>query len=121
VPIPSVIERWQLESSQPIKYATMADDAAFVQKYLIDLVEEQNKDVIIVAHSYSGVVATEAIKGFSKKEREANGLSGKGGVTDVIYVASLVPPVGGTASSLMGGGFPSYIIAEVPDALATAK
>ncbi|KAJ9614613.1 hypothetical protein H2200_002750 [Cladophialophora chaetospira] len=70
----------------PEPAATLADDAAHFRS-IIEKLAEGGREVILVAHSYGGVVATE-IAGVSKKEREAQGK--KGGVVRIVYLAAHV-------------------------------
>ncbi|KAI8966341.1 alpha/beta-hydrolase [Daldinia sp. FL1419] len=80
------------------KLPTMYDDAAFVAKEVSKLADE-GKDVLLVAHSYGGVPATESTKGLTKKERQSQGKGG--GITRLAYMTSLVPPVGGSSRGLL--------------------
>ena len=59
----------------------------------------QDKDVILIPHSYGGVPASESTKGLSKKEREAEGK--KGGVIMFAYLPCLVPPVGKSTGAIL--------------------
>jgi len=78
---------------------TMYDDAALIAKTVEDLAD-QGKDVILIAHSYGGVPATESTKGLAKTEREKEGK--KGGITRLAYKTALVPPVGKASADLLG-------------------
>ncbi|KAL7915876.1 hypothetical protein GGI35DRAFT_485339 [Trichoderma velutinum] len=66
---------------------TVQDDVAHVQSLLIPQIDE-GKDVVVVAHSYGGVVGSGAIAGLDKRGREALGL--KGGVIGIICIAALM-------------------------------
>ena len=68
------------------------------------MIEELGRDVVVVAHSYSGSPATEAMKGFSKKDREAQRLAG--GVVRLIYIAAGVPIEGENFRNALGVGHP---------------
>ncbi|KAJ3481206.1 hypothetical protein NLG97_g7882 [Lecanicillium saksenae] len=69
---------------------TMQADAAFiaseVQKYA-----DQGKDVVLVAHSYGGLPATESTKGLAKAERQKQGKSS--GLVRLSYMSPMVLPV----------------------------
>ena len=84
----------------PEPAATLADDATFFTSLIEKLADEGGKDVILVAHSYGGVVATE-IKGVSKTEREAAGK--KGGVVRIVYLAAHVVEEGKSLEEQVGG------------------
>lgn len=57
-----------------------------------------DKDVIVIAHSYGGVVMSEAVKGLGKKAREEQGL--KAGVVRLIYMCAIAPQEGQSLQSL---------------------
>lgn len=54
----------------PEKAATMKEDAAYFRG-IVEFLAGQGKDVVILGHSYGGIVATESVKGATKAEREA--------------------------------------------------
>jgi alpha-beta hydrolase superfamily lysophospholipase len=81
----------------PQKPATLADDADFFHDKIEDLVSA-GKDVVVVAHSYGGMVATDAAQGLSTAARADQGLAG--GVSRIVYLASIVAEVGETAGEL---------------------
>lgn len=77
---------------------TMYDDAAMLRGKIAELAD-QGKEVVLLAHSYGGIPATEALKGVTKGEREREGK--EGGVVRIGYLTCLVPEVGGTAMALL--------------------
>ena len=81
----------------PQEAATLADDAEFFNRLL--------------PHSYGGLVASECVKGLSKAEREAAGK--RGCVSKVVFLTSVVPPVGESLQSLMGTLLPDFIKVDV--------
>ncbi|RAO65900.1 uncharacterized protein BHQ10_001912 [Talaromyces amestolkiae] len=85
----------------PEKAATLQEDAAYFRG-VIEALLNQGKDVVVVGHSYGGIVATESVKKVTHSERQAQGKS-TGGVTKIIYVASIVAEIGETAIQAMGG------------------
>ncbi|KAI0176149.1 alpha/beta-hydrolase [Hypoxylon sp. FL1284] len=82
---------------RPGQPPTMYDDAAFIAKEALHLVE-QGRDVVIVTHSYGGVPGTEAVRGLAKEGREK--LGQKGGIVRLAYMTSLVPAVGVAAAGV---------------------
>ncbi|MCJ1282914.1 hypothetical protein MMC26_002240 [Xylographa opegraphella] len=78
--------------------ATMYEDAEFIAKE-VDKLADEGKDVILIAHSYGGIPATECIKGLGKEERQKNGK--KGGVVALAYMTALVPAVGVSAMGVL--------------------
>ncbi|ETI20245.1 hypothetical protein G647_08279 [Cladophialophora carrionii CBS 160.54] len=93
----------------PEQPATLQDDATFFRGLIEKLLvanhhqtesDESSKDIILVAHSYGGVVATEALRGVSKQERLKSGKSG--GVIRVVYLAAHVPREGSSLEDTVG-------------------
>lgn len=89
--------------------ATMADDAAHIHSAVAKLADE-GRNVVILTHSYGGIPGTEAVRGLVKTDREAEGKSG--GVVRMVYLSSIVPPVGGSQRSVVGE-LPEIIKVEV--------
>lgn len=67
----------------------LLDDAAKVRSELTKLIDS-GKEVLVVAHSYGGIVASNAVKGLGIAERTANGL--KGGIIMLVYLAAFIIP-----------------------------
>ncbi|EIW78693.1 alpha beta-hydrolase [Coniophora puteana RWD-64-598 SS2] len=81
--------KWQA----PEPAAMLQDDANAVKDALIRLVEEGRKKVIVVAHSYGGIVASEAVLAeFGRKAREEKGDSG--GILRIVFICAILVPVG---------------------------
>jgi hypothetical protein len=78
---------------------TLYDDAAAIQTEVKKFADE-GKDVVLIAHSYGGTVASQAVKGLSKTEREMQGE--KGGIVRLGFITALVPDEGETAVSANG-------------------
>jgi hypothetical protein len=67
---------------------TLADDAAVVRRQVTRLVEE-NKTVVLVMHSYGGLVGNEAIpEGLSYSDRQSRGF--RGGVIHLFMFAAFL-------------------------------
>jgi surfactin synthase thioesterase subunit len=92
ITLPSTIRR--TEGPPP----TLKDDADLVHSKVAKLVDE-GKEVMLMAHSYGGMVATECAKGLVKPDRQAAGKSG--GVVHVILIAALMPQEGESLFSIM--------------------
>lgn len=73
----------------------MYEDAAQIAETISKLSDE-GKDIVLFAHSYGGVPATESLKGLSKEAREKDGK--KGGVVRIAYMTCIVPAIGATAA-----------------------
>jgi pimeloyl-ACP methyl ester carboxylesterase len=68
-------------------------DAEAVREVIVRNLDA-DKDVIVIAHSYGGMVMSEAVKGLGKKAREEQGL--KAGVLRLIYMCAIAPRKGET-------------------------
>jgi len=79
---------------------------------LTRLIEGEGKEVIVILHSYGGIVGTQAVlEAFSKKARGAKNLSG--GVIRLFYVAAFLLPMGASLEMAVGGELPPFIKVEV--------
>jgi|SRR5687767_14485983 hypothetical protein len=67
-------------------------DVFAIRETLTKLVVHEEKDVVLVMHSFSGMTGSEAPVGLGKKERQEQGL--KGGVVRLVYIAAFVPVEG---------------------------
>lgn len=79
----------------PDMYADTAKVAALVSK-----LADEGKDVVLVPHSYGGIVALEASKGLAKSVREKAGKTG--GVARIVLVTAVAPLEGQTVKDLFG-------------------
>ena len=90
---------------------TLQEDAAFIKDVLSKLIDK-GKDVIILMHSYGGMVGTEAVtEDMSKKFREKNGLTG--GVVKLLYMCAFLLKKGESLATPLGGELPPFITVEV--------
>ncbi|KAF8205333.1 Alpha/Beta hydrolase protein [Mycena galopus ATCC 62051] len=83
--------------------AGMYDDAAKVAALAARLADD-GADVVLVAHSYGGVVAGEAAKGLARSVRAQEGK--KGGIVRIVFVAAVVPREGETSTDALGSAAP---------------
>ena len=72
-------------------HADFNGDVEAIRTCLTKLVSE-DKDVVLVVHSYSGLPGGEAPKGLAKKDREAQNL--KGGVIRYVVINGFATPPG---------------------------
>ncbi|MCJ1414016.1 hypothetical protein MMC32_000341 [Xylographa parallela] len=84
------------EGAPPSMYA----DAAFIAAEVETLADE-GKYVVLIAHSYGGLPATESTKGLGKEERRRKGK--KGGIVALAYMTAIVPAVGVSAIGVLAG------------------
>lgn len=93
--------------------ATCANDISAVREdVFVRLVEHEHRDVIVLAHSYGGVVAGAAAKGFDKTRRRA--LGQEGGVVGLIYVAGNITLENESLLEAVGGAYPPFIKVDKP-------
>ncbi|KAM0411149.1 hypothetical protein ACHAPD_010976 [Fusarium lateritium] len=69
--------------------ATMSDDVDEIVSVVEKLLDE-DREVILLAHSYGGVPATQCLEALSQKARQSQGK--KGGVSNIIYLAGVALP-----------------------------
>ena len=67
-------------------------DVKGVRDCLVRLVAAEEKDAVVVSHSYSGMPVAEALAGLGKKERQEQGQ--KGGVTRLVFIMAFAMPEG---------------------------
>lgn len=88
--------------------ATCANDIAWLRdNVLVSLLEEEQRDVVVLAHSYGGVVAGGAVKGLDYPTRSAQGKTA--GVVGLIYVAGNITLGGESLLEAIGGAYPPFI------------
>ncbi|KAI1304800.1 Alpha/beta hydrolase fold-1 [Xylaria venustula] len=78
--------------------ATMYDDAALIAKEA-EALADAGREIILVAHSYGGMPATESIKGLSVQDRQKEGK--KGGIIRLAYKTVLLINPGHSASEVL--------------------
>ncbi|KAJ7673800.1 Alpha/beta hydrolase fold-1 [Mycena polygramma] len=83
------------------KAPTMYDDATAVASVVSRLADE-GKDVVLVPHSYGGLVACEASKGLAKSVREREGKSG--GIVRIVFTTAVVGAEGQSLNDVFGDG-----------------
>lgn len=97
---PLIYDLPSASSGPPNPAPTLPDDASFFASKITQLAD-QGLDIILVAHSYGGLVAREALKGLSKAEREMKGRPG--GVIHVVHISPVVCEVGQSTVDLIKG------------------
>jgi hypothetical protein len=67
----------------------LIEDALNVVKELEKVVEEREEDVLVIGHSYGGMVTSQGVlEKFAKKKRETEGK--KGGVLRIVYLCAML-------------------------------
>ncbi|KAL1633581.1 hypothetical protein SLS58_011033 [Diplodia intermedia] len=80
----------------------LADDAAAVRATLERLADEA-KEIVLVVHSYGGLVGQNSVEGLGFQQRQKAGK--KGGVIMLVYLSAFVAPKGATIKAMLGGQF----------------
>lgn len=99
-----------MENLDPPK--DLAEDIAAIHSLLDEAIGDGN-DVVVVAHSWGGIVAGSALAGYSVKEREAS--SQKGGVVRALYIAAFIVDQGVSLLDCVGGDAPPWSRVEVSE------
>ncbi|KAK7927764.1 alpha/beta-hydrolase [Apiospora marii] len=92
---------------------TCANDIAYLRDHvLLPLLDGQQKDVVLLTHSYGGVVGGGASKGLDRQTRTAGGH--KTSVVGLIYVAGNITLEGESLLQAVGGAYPPFIKLNKP-------
>ncbi|OJJ44018.1 hypothetical protein ASPZODRAFT_72285 [Penicilliopsis zonata CBS 506.65] len=80
----------------------LADDVACVRELLSHLIDTQGRSVLMIMHSYGGVVGTEALlPSLTASQRSKDGSESHGGVTHLLYVAAYALQAGNSVSGTL--------------------
>ncbi|WYZ42463.1 hypothetical protein EsH8_VI_000162 [Colletotrichum jinshuiense] len=97
----------------------LTDDANAVRAVLQRLADE-GKEIVLVVHSYGGLVGANAVEGLGYKQRAKEGK--KGGVITFVYLTAFVVPAGKSIKEMLGGQFlpwmkfdGNYVHAQTPE------
>lgn len=88
-------------AKKPGPLPSMYDDSSFVGEFITELAD-RGEEVVLVAHSYGGMPASECVRGLSVDARRKEGK--QGGVVRLAFVTAVVPKVGGGLADTMVGG-----------------
>ncbi len=81
----------------PEEPAGLREDANFFHNKLEELCNA-GKGVVVLCHSYGGLVATDAAFGLGQEERTRNGM--KGGIIRIVYLTCIVGLVGDSSADV---------------------
>ncbi|KAF2035223.1 alpha/beta-hydrolase [Setomelanomma holmii] len=87
----------------------MYDDAKFVHDF-VEALADKGEEVVLFAHSYGGIPASQSLQGVTKTERAAQGK--RGGVIHAAYLTAMVPKVGENLATSIKGGAPPMEVGE---------
>lgn len=88
----------------PEEPAGLLEDADFFHSKLEELCDA-GQDVVVLCHSYGGLVATDAAHGLGMDDRTRNGL--QGGISRIVYLTCIVGTVG-ESSAIVCRNVPKY-------------
>jgi pimeloyl-ACP methyl ester carboxylesterase len=88
----------------------LTDDTVFVQSEIKKLVDE-GKRIVVVTHSYGGMVGAGAVKGLEYAERQKQGKHG--GVIMLVYMAAFVASRGDSLLKMLGGNYLPWMKVQV--------
>ncbi|KAF5657169.1 hypothetical protein FHETE_10619 [Fusarium heterosporum] len=95
---PTEVVGLRSSQEQPINPAPgLADDVKEASSVLNKHIDH-GEDVVLLMHSYGGMVGTEATRGLSRSEREKAGL--KGGIVRLVFLAAIFAPPGKSTRGL---------------------
>ncbi|PVH96492.1 hypothetical protein DM02DRAFT_687626 [Periconia macrospinosa] len=97
------------------KKVTIKDDMDFIrERMILPILDIEQRDIILIMHSYSGIPGSAAALGLGKQERLAQGK--KTGVIGHIYFSAILHEGSDDDEphliSLSGGAFPPYLRAD---------
>ena len=90
----------------PAEATCQNDIASLREKVLLPLIQK-GELIVVVAHSYGGVVAGAAAKGLDRETRKAQDQAG--GIIGLIYVAGNITLEGEPLLKAVGGAYPPFI------------
>ncbi|KAL3477592.1 Alpha/beta hydrolase fold-1 [Aspergillus californicus] len=96
---------------------TLGDDVSKLHTSLQRLCDS-GKDIIVVAHSYGGLVSSGAVEGLEKPTRQVKGQ--QGGVVMILYMTAFVLPKGLSILRASGGQLMPWIRSEGSYSYSTA-
>jgi pimeloyl-ACP methyl ester carboxylesterase len=95
-------------SSSPPK--DLSEDIAALRSTVEEAIGAGN-DVVVICHSWGGILTSSGLPGLSKKEREADGK--KGGVVRVGYMTAFILDVGTSLLNAIGDADPPWFDVQV--------
>lgn len=81
--------------------AGLDDDTSAIRSAALDELDSKNNDVVVVAHSYGGCPANNALEGLSKISRKEDGYSTS--VLSIVFLSAIPIPASSTFLSALGG------------------
>ena len=88
--------------------ATCQADVDAARQQLLGLIEGGGQEVLVVCHSYGGIVGAGAAQGLSQRARRKQGK--QGGVLGLVFITAFIVPEQISLGDFMGGKGAPYII-----------
>ena len=79
---------------------TVEEDAIHLRKTVLDDLIAQDKEIVLVLHSFAGIPGGESVKGLTRKDRASQGRAG--GIISLVYMAAWMFPIGQSVHKLLG-------------------
>ncbi|KAF2156332.1 alpha/beta-hydrolase [Myriangium duriaei CBS 260.36] len=92
--------------------SSYSQDVTTVRSILDDLIEHDGQEVVLLMHSYGGLVGSQAAEGLSRKVRAAKGL--KGGITAAIYMCAYMCRDKSVRDLIEASGFEPLLPERIP-------
>ena len=106
------IKNVQLPSSTPNgPYVQGIDEDVEVVRNALNDVVETESDIILVVHSYGGIVGSSAAKGFWKKQRREKDKDG--GIVHMVFISAVALDEGVSVKDGIGGKLPPWLTIHV--------
>jgi pimeloyl-ACP methyl ester carboxylesterase len=90
--------------------ATMSDDAAEIARVVTAILDDEDRDVVLMPHSYGGVPTTQSMRTLSRANRPE---AGRRAVEKIVYLTAVILPVNVDNMSLSGGKLPDWVQIDV--------
>lgn len=101
-----------LNPEDPFTADCATDSLSVREKVLLPLIEAQEKDVVLVMHSYGGIPGSVAAHGLSKVQRVNEGR--EGGVLGLVFMSGFVVGEGLSVADGQGGSLPPWVKEDDP-------
>ncbi|KAJ5112370.1 alpha/beta-hydrolase [Penicillium argentinense] len=82
-------------------------------KSVLQRLTKQGRQIVVVTHSYGGIVGAGAVEGLGYTQRAQAGLPG--GVIQVVWMAAFVTPKGKSVIDMLGGNWLPWMLLKNPD------
>ncbi|KAB8255671.1 Alpha/beta hydrolase fold-1 [Aspergillus pseudonomiae] len=89
---------------------TLTDDTTNLRQTLSRLIDQEGKGVVLIAHSYGGLVTSNAAEGLGRQERANQSL--QGGIVLLIYMTAFLVPRGESLFGVLGEYRPANMVLE---------